>query len=127
MEHQGEVHKYCPGLDMQKKIQCVEHLKKTMPKNFSHTWVQKAYWLEQANQLRVKVHQLKTAWKKHKDEDADIAKKGFRDPYWKSRYGVRGSQRKNRAGAGRRRTLKQAEEELATQVKAEEEAHGHRS
>ena len=39
---------------------------------------------------------------------------------------MRGGNRKNRAGAGRRRTLKQAEEELATQVKAEEEAHGHR-
>ena len=69
---------------------------------------------------------MKTAWKRHLEDNAAIAKKGFKDPHWRSRYGARGSNRKNRPGAGRKRILKQAEEELATQVKAEEEAHGHR-
>ena len=85
LEHQDEVQKYYPGLDRQKKVECVEQIKKTKPMNFSHSWKEKAYWREQASKLRVKESQLKNAWKKHKDEDADIVKKGFRDRYWKTR------------------------------------------
>ena len=126
MEHQGEVKKNVPRLTNQQKAMCLKQLEKTMPPSFSHSWKQKAYWREQAHILKVTEVQLKNCWKRRAQKGEEDDKiQGFRDRYWRKRYGKKVGDRKNKPGAGKPRLMKEYEQDLKRQIKVEEEAHGH--
>ena len=117
----------CPmALKDQERV--VKYVLKHMPEEFATTHAAHLWWKEAAEGLELPYAKVKLAWQRRGSLEPAL-EKAQKKQHFKSRAYVRryhGEKvKKNRPGAGRKRSLADLEEQLKKDCKTEEKVYGH--